>query len=78
MLLITSPHTGHIVGMSWIAHSEDPAELVPIGGDFEPAADPAPLALRTGERSDFIATPVIYKNRVYIAACRPPERCRPR
>lgn len=30
LLLITSPHTGHIVGMSWIAHSEDPAELVPI------------------------------------------------
>jgi hypothetical protein len=30
LLLITSPHTGHVVGMSWIAHSEDPAELVPL------------------------------------------------
>ncbi len=33
----------------------------------------AKYALRTGERSDFIATPVIYKNRVYIGTGQDPE-----
>ncbi len=33
----------------------------------------AKYILRTGERSDFIATPVIYKNRVYIGTGQDPE-----
>ena len=33
----------------------------------------AKYALKTGERSDFIATPVIYKNRVYIGIGQDPE-----
>ncbi len=33
----------------------------------------AKYALRTGDRSDFIATPVIYKNRVYIGIGQDPE-----
>jgi outer membrane protein assembly factor BamB len=33
----------------------------------------AKYALKTGERSDFIATPVIYKNRAYIGVGQDPE-----
>jgi apolipoprotein N-acyltransferase len=37
-------------------------KIVPIGGDFEPGTDPAPLALRTGERVTLVGTLICYED----------------
>ncbi len=57
-------------GDGWI-YSVDPAGKLIWKFDCNPKE--AKYALRTGERSDFIATPVIYKNRVYIGIGQDPE-----
>jgi outer membrane protein assembly factor BamB len=57
-------------GDGWI-YSFDPQGKLIWKFDCNPKA--AKYALRTGERSDFISTPVIYKNRVYIGTGQDPE-----
>jgi outer membrane protein assembly factor BamB len=57
-------------GDGWI-YSFDPQGKLIWKFDCNPKA--AEYVLRKGERSDFIATPVIYKNRVYIGTGQDPE-----
>lgn len=57
-------------GDGWI-HAFDPQGKLIWKFDCNPKD--AKYALKTGERSDFIATPVIYKNRVYIGTGQDPE-----
>jgi outer membrane protein assembly factor BamB len=57
-------------GDGWI-HAFDPQGKLIWKFDCNPKD--AKYALKTGERSDFIATPVVYKNRVYIGIGQDPE-----
>jgi outer membrane protein assembly factor BamB len=57
-------------GDGWI-HAFDPMGKLIWKFDCNPKD--AKYALKTGERSDFIATPVVYKNRVYIGIGQDPE-----
>jgi outer membrane protein assembly factor BamB len=57
-------------GDGWIYSFDQQGKLV---WKFDCNPKDAKYALKTGERSDFIATPVIYKNRVYIGVGQDPE-----
>jgi outer membrane protein assembly factor BamB len=57
-------------GDGWIYSFDQQGNLI---WKFDCNPKDAKYALKTGERSDFIATPVIYKNRVYIGVGQDPE-----
>jgi outer membrane protein assembly factor BamB len=57
-------------GDGWIYSFNPEGKLI---WKFDCNPKDAKYALKTGERSDFIATPVIYKNRVYIGIGQDPE-----
>jgi outer membrane protein assembly factor BamB len=57
-------------GDGWIRAFSPEGELI---WKFDCNPKNAKYALKTGERSDFIATPTVYKNRVYIGVGQDPE-----
>ena len=57
-------------GDGWIYSFDQQGKLI---WKFDCNPKDAKYALKTGERSDFIATPVIYKNHVYIGVGQDPE-----